>query len=347
MPQAAICIIAYCCEQYHHLTYCYKHDQVSIYYSCYIYADTSISQKTGPVANVMLPVSRVDQPAVSLPLTSATESRPSLSEKNISIEVYPRVLKQGDSFFVKVIGGDLDDNLRGRFLEHNLIFTSIDDVTGRLALFGIDAKEKTGEYKLFLSHAGNDNEYDIKIVNGEFPETKLVVTEELKDQGYTPGKIVQSIGQDENVKLREVMKTITTSAFFSGSFVYPLNKIKVEGSFGNIRREGDSAFQHLGVDLEAKIGTPVLAINDGKVVFSDDLRTYGKTLVIDHGLGIYSLYLHLSESDAAIGDVVSRGAAIALSGNSGYSIDPHLHVSLKINGASVDPLKFIQLSKKW
>ena len=53
--------------------------------------------ETGPVANVMLPVSRVDQPAVSLPLTSATESRPSLSEKNISIEVYPRVLKQGTS----------------------------------------------------------------------------------------------------------------------------------------------------------------------------------------------------------------------------------------------------------
>jgi murein DD-endopeptidase MepM/ murein hydrolase activator NlpD len=102
----------------------------------------------------------------------------------------------------------------------------------------------------------------------------------------------------------------------------------------------------LGVDLEAKEGDPVFSINDGVVRFSKELPNYGKTIIIDHGLGIFSLYLHLKEFKVSEGEKVKKGEIIALSGNTGYSISPHLHFSVKINGKSVDPLRFIDTVEK-
>ncbi len=75
--------------------------------------------------------------------------------------------------------------------------------------------------------------------------------------------------------------------------------------------------------------------------FSKELNTYGKTLIIDHGLGIYSLYLHLNKFKVLRGEQVEQGDVVGFSGNTGYSIAPHLHFSVKVNSSSVDPLRFI------
>jgi murein DD-endopeptidase MepM/ murein hydrolase activator NlpD len=118
------------------------------------------------------------------------------------------------------------------------------------------------------------------------------------------------------------------------------------GAFGNIRKSGDVSLQHLGVDLDANTGTPVYAINDGKVTgVLEGLINYGNTVIIDHGLGIFSLYLHLDEFKVSLGQTVKKDDVIGLSGNTGYSIAPHLHFSIKLNGASVDPVKFINSAK--
>jgi murein DD-endopeptidase MepM/ murein hydrolase activator NlpD len=97
--------------------------------------------------------------------------------------------------------------------------------------------------------------------------------------------------------------------------------------------------------LDAQTGTKVYAVNDGKVVLTYDFIDYGKTIVIDHGLGIFSLYLHLDKFNSQEGQKVKQGDVIAYSGNTGYSIAPHLHFSIKLNGASVDPLNFIEITK--
>jgi murein DD-endopeptidase MepM/ murein hydrolase activator NlpD len=100
--------------------------------------------------------------------------------------------------------------------------------------------------------------------------------------------------------------------------------------------------RHLGVDLEAPLNTPVYAINDGIVKFAQNLSTYGKTIIIDHGFGIYSLYLHLNDFKVKENERVKRGEVIGLSGNTGYSLSPHLHFSIKIQGITVEPLNFIE-----
>ena len=102
---------------------------------------------------------------------------------------------------------------------------------------------------------------------------------------------------------------------------------------------------HKGVDYETPTGTKVLSTNDGIVRSVNDSRNYGKVVVVDHGLGVFSFYLHLSETIAKKGTFVYKGDVIGLSGETGYADEPHLHFSIRIYGVTVDPVKFLELFK--
>lgn len=212
-------------------------------------------------------------------------------------------------------------------------------------LLAIDAKKEPGENKLIIDLAEEGTiEKDVDVIKKDFPTTKLLLNSELKNQGYSVSNIVKNINNNEAPLVNKILSGFTPVAYFSRSFVYPLDHIKNVGAFGNIRKSGNTGFQHLGVDLEAALDTPVSATNDGVVRLTQKLPTYGNTVIIDHGLGIYSLYLHLNEFKVKEGDFVQRGQILGLSGNTGYSLAPHLHFSIKANGESVDALQFIKTS---
>ncbi len=277
-----------------------------------------------------------------IPLLSATSF--ALAAEKVSFSA--TTLKQGDTLFIKVEGAANVKNIVGIFGEKRFGFFKPKNSSLWIGMLGIDVKETSGKRDVALSIPGAPlEEQKIKIIRRKFPITELLVTQKLKEKGVTPSKIVQGVGE-ENKALQKIMSVYTKNAYFSKPFLYPLEKIKDVGAFGNIRKNGTSIAQHLGVDLDAPLDTPVYAANDGMVAFSQGLPTYGKTLVIDHGLGIFSLYLHLNEFKAAAGQRVARGDIVGLSGNTGYSIEPHLHFSIKINSANVDPLKFIETMQK-
>lgn len=106
---------------------------------------------------------------------------------------------------------------------------------------------------------------------------------------------------------------------------------------------GKYVLPHLGDDLKAGIGTKVFAMNKGVVRLSRTYRAYGKAVLIDHGLGLQTIYLHLSKIYVKEGATVARGQVIGLSGNTGYVTGPHLHLSVRLNGVSIDPVKFMNL----
>jgi murein DD-endopeptidase MepM/ murein hydrolase activator NlpD len=253
-------------------------------------------------------------------------------------------LQQGDTLIIKIKTSLLPEKIEGDLNSKKINFFKIGD--NLIGIIGISVKEKPGRYDLVINL---DNKIlwkkKINIIERKFLITKLEVTEELKEKGFTPSKIKKGVVQ-ENASLNEVFKIFTPQAYFNDYFIYPLEKVKDVGSFGNIRKSGEATIQHLGVDLEAAEGTPVYAVNNGIVRFAKELDNYGKTVVIDHGLGIFSLYLHLSEFKTFEGNEVKKGEIIGLSGNTGYSIEPHLHFSVKIGNISVDPLKFIALTQK-
>ena len=123
---------------------------------------------------------------------------------------------------------------------------------------------------------------------------------------------------------------------FEGSFKKPLNSFvtSIYGTrrtFNKIRKS-----QHLGTDFRAKVGTPVKASNTGKVVVSRDLFYSGKTIVIDHGMGIFTVYGHLSKLKVAENSIITKGALVGLSGKTGRITGPHLHWGVKVNGNYID-----------
>ncbi|MCX6722163.1 MAG: M23 family metallopeptidase [Candidatus Staskawiczbacteria bacterium] len=117
-------------------------------------------------------------------------------------------------------------------------------------------------------------------------------------------------------------------------------------SFGKFISFAQYKLQHFGIDLKAPEKTNIYAVNDGKVVLTSSLPDYGKTVIIDHGLGIFSMYLHLDEFKVSVGDMVKNEHIIGLSGDSGYSSAPHLHFSIRVDGSRVDPIAFIQTTQK-
>ena len=108
--------------------------------------------------------------------------------------------------------------------------------------------------------------------------------------------------------------------------------------------------KHEGVDLRSPAGMPVRATNAGRVIMvARNFYREGNVLVINHGLGIFSVYMHLSKFEVKLGDVVGRGQLIALSGRTGAGIkrgDDHLDFRMKIHDVYVDPLKFIDTANE-
>ncbi|MFA5392498.1 MAG: M23 family metallopeptidase [Candidatus Paceibacterota bacterium] len=250
--------------------------------------------------------------------------------------------EQGDTFVVTVENISPEEKITGEFDGQSFDFFPIGIDGKKIGIVGIDARKTPGDYSLSVSIPGRDNTIKtITIKKRNFPVTELALTPELEEKGYTPSNIVENISTNEGVLIWQVLEKYNPKSYFDKPFVYPLDLIVNVGGFGNIRKEGEVTLRHLGTDLDAVIGTPIYAINDGIVSFVQELTVYGKIIIIDHGLGIYSLYLHLNEFKVAKGDNVIRGEVIGLSGNTGYSLGPHLHFSIKAKGSSVDPLRFI------
>ena len=256
-------------------------------------------------------------------------------------------LEQGDTLLIKIDDESVIDRISGEFGSVKIDFFKTLTKDGQMGILGIPVKQNPGKYTLVIHFSKQQTiEKEINIIKREFPVTELLVTEELKEKGFTSSKIVENILNKENLAIGKILSIYTPKAYFNKAFINPLTEIKDVGSFGNIRKSENASLQHLGVDLQADTGTPVYAINNGVVRFSQELTNYGKILIIDHGLGIFSLYLHLDKFKVLSGQTVKRGDIISFSGNTGYSIAPHLHFSVKVNGASVDPSRFIEVTKK-
>jgi murein DD-endopeptidase MepM/ murein hydrolase activator NlpD len=97
---------------------------------------------------------------------------------------------------------------------------------------------------------------------------------------------------------------------------------------------------HLGVDLASLANAPVLASNNGKVIFGDRLGIYGLAVVIDHGQGLASVYGHLSKIEVRAGQVVKKGQTIGLTGDTGLAGGDHLHFSVMLQGIFVNPVEW-------
>ncbi len=98
---------------------------------------------------------------------------------------------------------------------------------------------------------------------------------------------------------------------------------------------------HTGIDIPAPTGTPIVSIDNGKVIFSGVQRGYGNTVMIQHDDGKVSLYAHNSVNNVSVGQRVVKGQIIAKIGSTGYSTGPHIHFEIRVNGKHVNPMPYI------
>ena len=275
--------------------------------------------------------------------TTTTTITTEFIEPSFGVSLSATELYQGDTLMITAKNVPEGEKIIGKFNGKSFNFFPTESKGKWIALLGIDAKKAPGEYSLsvFLSDKLKTEE-TITVKKSDFFVTKIVITPELEEKDLTASNISNTIATKDGVIIYEVLVKYSPEAYFNQSFVYPLDEIINVGAFGNIRKDGDITIQHLGVDLDAIEGMPIYAINNGKVALVKELTVYGNTIIIDHGLGIYSLYLHLSEFKISEGEMIEKGQLIGLVGNTGWSLGPHLHLSIKVDGASVDPLKFIE-----
>ena len=159
-------------------------------------------------------------------------------------------------------------------------------------------------------------------------------------------KDVRKVNED---KIREITGKATPQMLWSGAFAQ-LSNSKVEANFADQRtytyngEPVDSAY-HLGYDLSVTKHYPIEASNSGKVAFAGDLGIYGNTVIIDHGLGLYSLYGHMSAIDVKVGDSVTKRQPIGRTGETGLAAGDHLHFGIYLDGLAVLPVEW--WDQKW
>jgi murein DD-endopeptidase MepM/ murein hydrolase activator NlpD len=151
--------------------------------------------------------------------------------------------------------------------------------------------------------------------------------------------------ENEQAVLERLWKIHSAGRFWEGGFAAPVPG-GISSQFG-FRRviNGIARAPHTGVDLRAALGAEVVAANSGRVVLKDDFFFGGKSLVLDHGGGLYTMYFHLSEFRAEKNAPVRKGDVIGLAGMTGRVTGPHLHWGARLHGARIDPMELLTLEE--
>ncbi len=171
--------------------------------------------------------------------------------------------------------------------------------------------------------------------------TKTIVLPVPPKLNQTPKQVVQNLASS-NTATKKVVDVVSTVTRFKEPFGLPLyDNRKISSPFGEVRQTGDEKITHYGTDFVMPKGSAVAAINAGVIASSYLDPIYGNTVIVDHGQGIYSVYMHLDSMKVKKGDVIKKGQLIGRLGETGLASAPHLHLSIKINGQSVDPIQFV------
>jgi len=211
------------------------------------------------------------------------------------------------------------------------------------ALLGVDLEKALGDYEFSVSATTENGEHaectaTVAIRAGKFATESLTVQKQFVEPNEQQAQ--RAVAEQE--KLRQIFDHITPEKLWHGPFRLPLTGGVRGTNFGKRRiLNGQSRSPHTGVDFPAPTGTPIHATQSGRVVLAEELYFSGNTVIIDHGLGIYSLYGHLSATDVAVGDDVKAGAVIGKVGATGRVTGAHLHWGVTVNKARVNPIQLV------
>ncbi len=257
--------------------------------------------------------------------------------------------KQGQVLVVKVKGEEQATEVKGTFLSRTIPFFREfrpGEPAGYIGLLGIDMQDEPGTYELSVEVKQGEQakqlSFNVQVAKEKFtvehlklPKDKVDLDEKSTARWKTEQQLVrEALAENSRLKL------------WRSNFVEPVTG-KRTGIFGSVRiMNGQARNPHNGEDIGAPMGTDVAATNDGIVRITVDHIFSGKGVFVDHGLGFYTMYFHLSEILVKDGDLVTAGQIIGKVGATGRATGPHLHWGVKLNGARVNPYALLDLPFK-
>jgi murein DD-endopeptidase MepM/ murein hydrolase activator NlpD len=288
--------------------------------------------------------------AIVLVVFSIFSSVSSASAATWAVHAQPARLVNGGPVLFQVKAPARLQSLSGTWLGHDISFSFDAASKTWYALAGISLETAPGAYALELTGekvAGKAPPGKISfarklpIAHGNYPKLPGTLTVEGKFTEPTPE---QQKEIEEGVEIKkDYLNRVTPEREWSGDFTRPA-EAEISDVFGAARVfNGKTQSTHLGLDFRVPSGTPVAAMNDGTVLLARPLYFEGNFVVLDHGQGLLTLYLHLSEFKVQEGDQVKRGQVIGLSGGTGRATGPHLHVAVRWQGTYLDPAGMLRL----
>ena len=211
-----------------------------------------------------------------------------------------------------------------------------------MTIVGVDLDAKPGAHPAEALLTMDDGavekrELTVDVAAKKYPTSEVKVAEKFVELN----KADQNRSSRESKEVGAIYRRITTSIVPDEAFTDPIPGV-TGTNFGERRIfNGEPRAPHSGADLHAAAGTPVHAANRGHVVLAKKLFFTGNTVILDHGLGIYSLYAHLSRIDVKPGETVKNGQVVGLVGATGRVTAPHLHWGMRVQGARVDPFSLV------
>jgi murein DD-endopeptidase MepM/ murein hydrolase activator NlpD len=268
-----------------------------------------------------------------------------LTPSGVTVKLACRAFEPGEIIAVAIKDNSSVKEAWIRFLGRKYPMGKSETSSGLLAFMGLDLDLEPGSYEMeiFINKALDERESikkQISVLAKEFPLKKLWVDEKF----VTPPPEFHERIQREGEILRIIYGITTDQWLGKGFFILPSSG-KATPNFGQRRIFNNKPrSSHKGIDIIVPYGTPVKASNSGRVVLASDLYFAGKAVIIDHGMGVFTLYCHFSKVKVNRGKLVKKGEIIGEVGATGRVTGPHLHWGVKVSGISVDPFSVLSLT---
>ncbi|HZG16299.1 MAG TPA: M23 family metallopeptidase [Candidatus Bathyarchaeia archaeon] len=196
---------------------------------------------------------------------------------------------------------------------------------------------KAGVYN--LQTADKKTKVTIKIAAKSFATDSITVSKQMASMRQNTARI-----NAEQVKINKARSVSAATPYFTTAFQMPVaGTLTTPYGYQRIVN-GKPSSRHMAIDIANKEGTPVYASNAGKVVLAESLYLTGNTVMIDHGLSLFSSYGHMSKLDVKAGQIVKKGQLIGRVGSTGFSTGPHLHYAMLIGNTFINPNPFFTAS---
>jgi len=263
--------------------------------------------------------------------------------QDTAVSLTPRIVQAGSPELIRIDAPDAT-SIDGEWLGRKLQFFRGRESKAWFALAGVDIEAPNGpsELKITAHLSGGairDLSQTVEITPATFRTSELTVAPRFVAPGPSA---LRRIEAEKRLKERIFSKSLARQ-LWEGNFQAPVTDEPID-NFGERRTyNGKLASIHKGMDFEAPRGTVVRAANGGRVVLARQLYYEGNCVVIDHGLGLFTISMHLSRIAVREGQQVRTGQRIGRSGATGRVTGPHLHWAVLWQGAYLDPAKLLAL----